>query len=180
MNKKTITLMLGVSAVLMGCSTTNMNSPISGTGLSVERLNAISRPHEYGIKSVADSAQSEAVSTKILGIRVQGKNVSLNAPILGHSLQSSAQSEALANILESNQKIDGLIVTHSTIERTEFPPYIPILFSREKAKVKVKPFVIEDHGTITAERADKLSASCSPEKNEAKPKGLLDSLFNLF
>lgn len=158
--------MLAVSSALVmaGCASTQVTNPmVQDSGLNVEVAKVISRPNEFGIKTIAESAQSEAVSTRILGIRVQGRDISLSAPVVGLSSRSAAQSDALANILESNPKIDGLIITQSRSEKTEFPPYIPILFSREKVRVKATPFVLENYGTVSEERADRIRAGASCE-----------------
>lgn len=170
MKKGALLLAVSTTLVMTGCASTQVTNPmIQNSGLNVEGMKVISRPNEFGIKAIAESAQSEAVSTRVLGIRVQGRNISMNAPVIGFSSRSLAQSEALANILESNPKIDGLIVTKATSEKTEFPPYLPILFSREKVKVKATPFVLENYGKVSEERADKIRTASSCETKSGNP-----------
>lgn len=178
MKKGALLLAVSTTLVMTGCASTHVANPlINNAGLDIEGMKVISRPNEFGIKTIADSAQSEAVSTRVLGIRIQGRDISLSAPVVGLSSRSSAQSEAIANILESNPKIDGLIITKATSEKTEFPPFIPFLFSRETAKVKATPFVLENYGTVSEERADKImmGVSCETNPDPQKP-GLFDRM----
>lgn len=181
MKKGALLLAVSTTLAITGCASTQIANPlIQNSKLNVDGLKVISRPSEFGLKTIADSAQSEAVSTRILGIRVQGRDISLNAPVLGLSSKSTAQSEALANILESNPKIDGLIVTKSTSDKTEFPPYIPFLFSRERAKIKATPFVLENYGTVSEERADRIRIAPSCEtKSSSKESSIFDEIKNV-
>lgn len=131
----------------------------------------VTRPTEYAYKTIG-SASGEAFEKKILGMVVDGDKT--GASVLG-GLKGTSPLEALATFRAvKSLKGDAFFKLTTEKEGGGFP----LLYSYEKVKVTGRVLKIEDLGTVTAERADKMKEVEAKADAEDKNPGVFGMLFN--
>lgn len=133
---------------LTGCASSHLtNSMVKRNGtITVENVEMLQRPIEYTVKE-GKTVNADASASWLFGIfPLSGKNVSLNAPIMGvGGSLSKSEAEAIKKILDQNPEADGVLVTQSSVDKSGFPG----IYTVENSTVKGRVLSIVNLGTLS-------------------------------
>ena len=157
-----------------GCtSMSKVAHPTTTATLSAQSAQIVTRPTEYAYKTIG-TATGHSSQVKIFGFTVGGDTTA--ASVQGLSGASKLESLAAYRAVKS-LKGDAFFQLTTEEDKTEFPSFFPFIYNAQKISVTGKVLKIEDLGTITAERADKMEATAA-ETSKTEDKGLFGGLFD--
>jgi len=155
-----------------GCSSmSKVAHPTTTASLNAQSAQIVTRPTEYAYKTIG-TATGTSNQVKILGFTVSGDTT--GASVQGLAGASKLESLAAYRAVKS-LKGDAFFQLTTEEDKTEFPSFFPFIYNAQKIKVTGKVLKIEDLGTITAERADKMEAA---EAGKTEDRGLFGGLFD--
>ena len=146
-----VVIVLG-AVILAGCGTTLRQRMARPANLEPEDLWTIARPLEFGLKSLGP-VDARASASYLFGIQVGGdQGVCMKSPIFGAVSGNLVEGAACKRVLDDEPDADALYIMRSEITRRGLPPF----WWKTEAKIKAEVLGVENLGTISEERADRL------------------------
>lgn len=153
---KTKAMLLGLAAVSMmtlsGCAVMSKDAHVRDRGsMDAESMTIVDRPTEYTVDEIGDSSGT-ATTTRVFGFLVAGDSVDAGLPILGNPGENPLVK--LASYRAATAK-GGDAFYHLTTEKDSFG--LGFIYKVETVKVSGRALKVKNLGTMSADRADKLS-----------------------
>lgn len=160
---------------LSGCAVMSKDAHVRDKGgMYAESMEIMARPTEYTVDEIGDSSGT-ATQTRVLGFLVAGDSVDAGLPILGNPGENPLVK--LASYRAATAK-GGDAFYHVTTEKDAFG--FGFIYKIETVKVTGRALKVKNLGTMSADRADKLSISKSVGSSGGSPLSKLPFVGGLF
>lgn len=157
--------LLIVVMVASGCTSMARNNYASDhASLRADSLNLVTRPYEISMEPIGE-ASGKASTTRVLGFRVEGDNVTI--PVFGVG-RNDAMVRLAAYKAARQAGGDAFLVTRMEEDNIG----LAFIYQKRDVTVHGRVYRIVDTGSVSVERADAMRSSGGMQKSE----GFLDNL----